>query len=710
MNFKYLLKKYNTVLIPRIQRDYAQGRIVGRAPEIRTELLNDIFAKDSLSLNIVFGETLDNIFIPVDGQQRLTTLFLLYLYDYKIHGSTDPGLKKFSYDTRQSTKDFVNELISREWNIESIRKCGSVSEYIKNEIWYVWPWQYNPTVQGMLTMLDAIHQMAESHKFPTLDNISFDFLDMGDLGLNETLYLKMNSRGKQLTQFEKIKSGFDGLVDSISLSPYDALFSQGNQNALESIQKNLQSFADFWKWEMDRKWIELFWNKETHSQDQQFLSLLRAFTIAFHIGYNEFATNSNGEYFRDDILTDLEDGDISWLKLRSILTENNRESYFLKLSRLLNRLCETSPFFSSLGEKIELNNLKTKPTIRDIAYIWAISEYAGESYSEASFCAWLRFIFNMVHNTVDSFDSLVRFVNRCNNFYAPNSLDINIWLKSNESKDIGDRSEQWQEERYKASVLEEYGSVIAEAEGHPLLEGRIRPILLEISKDSSNIELNAANLYEKFETFNKYFSRTCAKEDMAVFVFRKFFSYIQSHDLLWWKYYVFENKTDVWKNRIFKLENFCYAVTCLLSKSEINNNIENDFIKILCSPGVLERVLSEDQTDWYLRDPDVSLRPYNNKWNGIRLYQNHIKESVEKLLNIGCEFSNKEQEEFYNKYNLVWGVRIEMLYNNRKIQLWDNCDLWLVENQCWLCDENQSQIRIYQYNGDLKALLDIQCS
>lgn len=109
-----------------------------------------------------------------------------------------------------------------------------------------------------------------------------------------------------------------------------------------------------------------------------------------------------------------------------------------------------------------------------------------------------------------------------------------------------------------------------------------------------------------------------------------------------------------------------------------------------------------------MRHPDISLRPYNDLWYGIRLFQNHVKESIEKLLNIGCKFDIPEYEEFYKKYKLVWGVRIELSYNNHKLQLWDNCDLWLVDNQNWLRDENQSNIRIYQFKGDLKALLDAQ--
>ena len=71
-----------------IQRDYAQGRTDKKATDVRNNLLNDIFSDNDVHFDLVFGSKekriIDgkekNCFIPVDGQQRLTTLFLLYLY------------------------------------------------------------------------------------------------------------------------------------------------------------------------------------------------------------------------------------------------------------------------------------------------------------------------------------------------------------------------------------------------------------------------------------------------------------------------------------------------------------------------------------------------------------------------------------------------------------------------------------------------------
>ena len=66
-----------------IQRDYAQGR--RSANSIRLSFLGsieDALVNDKeLDLNFVYGSIEDKKqFVPIDGQQRLTTLFLLYYY------------------------------------------------------------------------------------------------------------------------------------------------------------------------------------------------------------------------------------------------------------------------------------------------------------------------------------------------------------------------------------------------------------------------------------------------------------------------------------------------------------------------------------------------------------------------------------------------------------------------------------------------------
>ena len=81
-------KTINTyrIVIPRIQRDYVQGRKTRLVENARDALLTDIHESCSTgeptSLNFVYGKVEgpegDELFLPLDGQQRLTTLFLLH--------------------------------------------------------------------------------------------------------------------------------------------------------------------------------------------------------------------------------------------------------------------------------------------------------------------------------------------------------------------------------------------------------------------------------------------------------------------------------------------------------------------------------------------------------------------------------------------------------------------------------------------------------
>ena len=73
--------------IPIIQRDYAQGRTFSNVQRIRNRFLEAIYDAltnhKRMTLDFVYGEIENKKFIPLDGQQRLTTLFLLHWYAAK---------------------------------------------------------------------------------------------------------------------------------------------------------------------------------------------------------------------------------------------------------------------------------------------------------------------------------------------------------------------------------------------------------------------------------------------------------------------------------------------------------------------------------------------------------------------------------------------------------------------------------------------------
>lgn len=215
----------NKIEIPIIQRDYAQGRKTPDVQRIRERFLDALFLslinQSHITLDFVYGDiSNEGVLIPLDGQQRLTTLFLLHWYIAKkerIDESEYEFLQHFTYSTRFSSRDFCQELIKYTPDFtEEI-----LSETIKDQPWYPYEWRNDPTIQGLLVMIDAIHSKFNNQtniweSLVTNKNISFYFLPLTEMGLTDDLYIKMNSRGKPLTTFEHFKAEFGEIIKSSS--------------------------------------------------------------------------------------------------------------------------------------------------------------------------------------------------------------------------------------------------------------------------------------------------------------------------------------------------------------------------------------------------------------------------------------------------------------------------------------------------------------
>lgn len=223
----------NGIEIPIIQRDYAQGRSDEKSTYIRKKFLEDLHQVilesqngriKQLNLDFIYGYIENATFIPLDGQQRLTTLYIIYWFlaikntEVSIH---ENGLHLFSYKTRQSAKEFFNSLNQKE-NIEKIRLENSqnienIVFTIKNQPWYNLNWNFDPTVKGILQTLEDVSILFSDISFETLKEnrpINFHFLQINEYGLSDNLYIKMNARGKPLSEFENFKASFENIVSS----------------------------------------------------------------------------------------------------------------------------------------------------------------------------------------------------------------------------------------------------------------------------------------------------------------------------------------------------------------------------------------------------------------------------------------------------------------------------------------------------------------
>jgi uncharacterized protein with ParB-like and HNH nuclease domain len=155
-----LLDKYE-IEVPIIQRDYAQGRQDDHTKMVRFNLLKDMKSAilkktPPLDLNFVYGKVESNKFIPLDGQQRLTTLFLLHLYAFYDDDSKTNLLQKFTYETRKSSRDFFKELTKNRADVFKSDLLPSME--IEDSEWFVSTWKYDPTIQSALVMLNAIKE------------------------------------------------------------------------------------------------------------------------------------------------------------------------------------------------------------------------------------------------------------------------------------------------------------------------------------------------------------------------------------------------------------------------------------------------------------------------------------------------------------------------------------------------------------------------
>lgn len=270
------------ITIPKIQRDYAQGRMTGKVPRIRERFLGVLY--DALvngnkqTLDFIYGSTKEGVLLPLDGQQRLTTLFLLHYYIAK-HECVDDSeyafLRRFTYETRVSSREFCHSLIDfmPDFSKDDLRN------QIMDEAWFLLEWESDPTVCSMLVMLDSIHDLFKDTENLwekiTGDAITFYFLPINDLGLTDELYIKMNSRGKELTQFEHWKAELELALKDVC----------------SEASKRIAS-------KIDREWTDLLWPyRNSHTEnaeydavtDDEFLHYAHFISdiISYRNGYSE---------------------------------------------------------------------------------------------------------------------------------------------------------------------------------------------------------------------------------------------------------------------------------------------------------------------------------------------------------------------------------------------------------------------------------------
>jgi hypothetical protein len=468
-SFWQLLKE-KTVEIPIIQRDYAQGRTNSSAAkqpinidEIRSNFLDFLFARlkneKAIELDFIYGNNNhDNTkYQLLDGQQRLTTLFLLHWYaackDGKLSQNADI-LRKFTYETRISSREFCVQLVtdgidfkkllpSSVFDKESPIKNDQISKTIRNSSWFVMSWNKDPTINSMLNMLDAIHEKADKItnlwcKLTVEGRITFLNMPLENFGLSDDLYIKMNARGKSLSEFENFKATIERIIKS--------------KNWENSLNDEREKFA----FKADTLWTDLLWKyrDENNNIDRAFYRLMNILILC------SFATRKETEKI------------IQRIKDQKSVYENIKKTDYEFIMDALDSYCavkidEIQFDFTFWGKYIGGNDAyknffltvikEDDPTWSQIALFYAQTKYLLDikNCDGMNFQNWMRVIRNLVENQdVDSSATFISAIGRIDDL-SRHCKDIYAYLASLSKPPVGFAGAQLEEEIFKAKIIKQ---------------------------------------------------------------------------------------------------------------------------------------------------------------------------------------------------------------------------------------------------------------
>jgi len=473
-SFWQLLEKYK-IEIPKIQRAYAQGRLDEKTELLVEDFLNDIkdaILKDKpLNLNFIYGKIENGTLIPIDGQQRLTTLFLLHWYflvkEDKLEKYTNDKkniiykdmLQKFTYETRLTSIDFCKGLVKNGNEfmklLNNSASTAKISDSIKDSSWYFSSWRHDPTVVSMLNMIDKLHEKFKDVKEAVFEKlqknnspITFYFLPMENFKLTDELYIKMNERGKQLTDFENFKTLFSGYLEI------------EEKSELDNVAK------------LDNEWLDIFWNMDKEdgkeislsNVDKNYYIFFENITSLFYAENNTVEDIKNYSLFKD------------------YATVYSKQEYVKKIIYIFNALTTYKD-----DENIFKKFISDKPTywerIRFYAlclyFIWQANDTGSETHRQEVYHNWMRIAKNLINNTPiekpEDYKDAVIAIKKL----SLNIEDILTYISKYEEK-LSFLKRQTKEEKLKAQLIlndKEWQPLLETAEKHSYFDGQVGFIL-----------------------------------------------------------------------------------------------------------------------------------------------------------------------------------------------------------------------------------------
>ena len=476
---KFLEEKI--VIIPFLQRDYAQGRDNKETEVIRTmfvdAICNSIIKNEPLSLDFTYGEKKsdEKRYYPVDGQQRLLTLFLVCAWVYRNLKSDKKSKEKrdglykalmnFHFEARHEASVYLKALLD-----DSVPDSSLISPEI---------WHKSPSAEGMARTYALINEKLSNQNVETgnlidnLNNITF-FEISGDLPSD--VFIKMNARGRKLTESEILNAGIIGQIGEKKTFKYAFL------HFYEAV---------FWDIIDIRKNEDVSNDSIIQTVDNVIMRVVKS--------YCRWLTKGDDYKFNDFILPEKYwealGKDEAYKNLQKFFVfYTNGESFKKFLPERKRNIQEKKHLFESLNEKL----------------IASAITFFGKDADDRSFSSWMRISANLIDNSCSD-KNLKKIINLLSEY----SSDIESYLSSKnvsyfldrlevEEKNHINTLEQLEEEIKKIKLIESdsnWKSAIERAENKEILNGKVS--ILWCDGGDKDIERFNANLSSLIELWDK---------------------------------------------------------------------------------------------------------------------------------------------------------------------------------------------------------------
>jgi hypothetical protein len=339
-------------------------------------------------------------------------------------------------------------------------------------------WEDDPSISSMLGMLDKIdaaldrdnHKYWEALTAPNTDEcpITFFYTSLQDLNLTDDLYIKMNARGLELTDFEKLKAAFNQRIDD-----------NGWDNGKDIIDK----FGH----KMDNDWTDLFWQYRNDDNliDNALINFIAGAAINCYAKNHEVELNKQDE---DRIRKELEEkgktktvtGEAVKMqaieeKITKLATESNSvcpddflsKKAYQYLVDCLNKYAEKDKSRTMTDVSLWAYCDKNKTLFNDLisgenvtqqkrVLFFAQTEYLlkNASFDQSAFDDWMRVIRNIVENAISGNWNVALMINliRLIDGWSDNSHAIYTFL-AHQGKYTGAAQNQINQEIEKAKLI-----------------------------------------------------------------------------------------------------------------------------------------------------------------------------------------------------------------------------------------------------------------